>query len=81
MLSLESRSKHSPEVIIHQLKSYFGGDGLGLKLEHDCDNFLTFVGGGGYVSATLCTEGKQTVVGLETREWEVPVKKFAALEL
>lgn len=81
MLNLETRSKKPPEKIIGQFKSYFGSDGLGLKLTSDCADHLTFVGGGGYVTARFCTEDNQTVVGIETREWDFPVKEFARYNL
>jgi hypothetical protein len=81
MLNLELHSKRSPEEVADSIISYFGTDGLGLKLTNDCMNQLTFVGGGGHVTASLCKDGEQTAVQLETREWEYPVQKFAKSKL
>lgn len=81
MLSLETHTKKSPEAITGKLKSYFGDKGIGLSITNDCEGLLTFEGGGGYVTAKLCRDGRYTRVNLETREWEIPVKRFAQHEI
>jgi hypothetical protein len=76
MLSLETHTKKTPAKILGHLKSFFGRNGLGLKLVSDCADHLTFEGGGGYVTAWLCRENDRTRVDFETREWEIPVERF-----
>lgn len=76
MLKMEATSKKAPQKVIDQLKTYFGEDGLGLELVADTAGCLTFEGGGGHVTATLCNDHDLTRVTLETREWEFHVRRF-----
>ncbi len=75
MLSVEYRSDLKSEEIIKRLKEYFGRD-LGLKLTEEKPGCLTFVGGGGFVTASLCEEKKKTKIELVTREWVQKVREF-----
>jgi hypothetical protein len=47
-----------------------------MELKEDSPLCLTFSGGGGYVTATLCTEGGKTRVSLVSQEWERQAEKF-----
>ena len=78
MLNLESRTKLSQEEVLQKLKRFFGKGGLGLELSDETPQCLTFVGGGGYVTATLCSEENRTRVNLVTQEWDYDVKEFAS---
>jgi len=78
MLKLEKRTKKPPPEVIRKLKHFFGKGGLGLDLKEETPTCLTFEGGGGHVSATLCEEGAETRIDLETREWDYQVKEFAS---
>ena len=78
MLKMEVNSKLSPEKIVDKLKGFFGESGLGLRLEDESDQCLSFHGGGGYVTATLCPEGSKTRIEFVTQEWEIQVKNFAS---
>ena len=78
MLNLEVRTKLSQEEVIQQSKKFFGKGGLGLEIAEETPQCLTFEGGGGYVTATLCSEGDKTRINLVTQEWDYQVKKFAA---
>lgn len=78
MLSLEKRTKKSPEEVVQELKKYFGKGGLGLDLKEETASCLTFEGGGGYVSATLCSEATGTRLDLTAQEWDYQVKEFAS---
>ena len=78
MLNLEVRTKLSQEEVIQQSKKFFGKGGLGLDIAEETPQCLTFQGGGGYVTATLCSEGDKTRINLVTQEWDYQVKKFAA---
>ena len=78
MLNLEVKTKKDPTKVVEKIKEYFGEGSLGLELKSDTPQCLNFEGGGGYVTATLCPEKGVTRIGLETREWEYHVKKFAA---
>jgi hypothetical protein len=75
MLSVEYRSRLKPEEIIIRLKDYFGR-GLGLELTDEKPGCLTFEGGGGFVTATLCEEKNRTKLDIMTREWERQVQEF-----
>ena len=77
MLSMEFRTSLPPEETRRRLKDYFGGD-LGLKTVDDSPGCLTFEGGGGRVTATLCREGDRTKLGLVTSEWAYHVKEFVS---
>ena len=78
MLNLEVRSKLPPEKIVDKLKGFFGEGGLGLSLEDESSQCLSFHGGGGYVTATLCPEGSKTRIEFVSQEWEIQVKKFTS---
>jgi hypothetical protein len=78
MLKLETKSKLPPEKIVDKLKGFFGKGGLGLGLEEESSQCLSFQGGGGYVTATLCPEESMTRIEFVTQEWEIQVKKFTS---
>jgi hypothetical protein len=78
MLNLEVKTKLSQEEISQQLKKFFGKGGLGLELREETPQCLTFGGGGGYVTASLCPEEGKTRITLVTQEWDYQVKKFAS---
>ena len=78
MLKLETKSKLPPEQIVDELKGFFGEGGLGLSLEDESSQCLSFQGGGGYVTATLCPEENETRIEFVSQEWEIQVKKFTS---
>ena len=78
MLQLELRSKLSPEKVVKDLQRFFGEGGLGLELKEATHACLTFEGGGGYVTANLCQDEKQTLIQIVTQEWDYQVKQFAS---
>ena len=78
MLNLEVRTKLGEKEVLENAKKFFGGGGLGLEIREDGPECITFVGGGGYASVSVCREDGKTRVSLVTQEWEQPVKNFAA---
>ncbi len=78
MLNLECKTRLSQEDVIKQTKRFFGKGGLGLELTEETPQCLTFEGGGGFVTVTLCSEEEQTRVDLVTQEWDYQVKRFAS---
>jgi len=78
VLNLERKTKLSQEDVIKRTKRFFGEGGLGLKLTEETSQCLTFEGGGGFVTVTLCSEEEQTRVDLATQEWDYQVKLFAS---
>ena len=78
MLNLERKTKLSQEEVLKELKRFFGKGGLGLELSDESPQCLTFIGGGGYVTATLCSEEDKTMVDMVTQEWDYGVKEFAS---
>jgi len=78
MLNLELKTSLPQEDVIKRLKKFFAGKEMGLDLKEETAQCLTFEGGGGFVTATLCSEEGKTRVDLVTREWEYQVKQFAS---
>lgn len=76
MIRMEGKSGLAPEEVLARAKKFFGKGGQGLELTEENASCLTFTGGGGYVTATVCLEGKQTKVDLVSQEWEYQVKEF-----
>ncbi|MEE9435432.1 MAG: hypothetical protein V3V37_02005 [Candidatus Adiutricales bacterium] len=78
MLNLEVKTKLSVEETIGRLKSYFGKGGFGLEIKDENEACLNFEGSGGYVTATVCEDGRNTKVELVGQEWEIQMKNFAS---
>jgi hypothetical protein len=78
MINLEAKTKFTPEEVVKRLKKFFGKGGLGLELSEDAPQCLTFQGGGGYVTATLCLEEGKTRINLVAQEWDHQVKEFVS---
>ncbi len=78
MLNLDVKTKVSQEEAMKRLKKFFGKGGLGLDVTEEAPQCLTFEGGGGHVTATLCQEEGKIRINLVTQEWENQVKKFAS---
>jgi len=78
MLNLKCKTKLSQEDAIQQTKRFFGDGGLGLKLTEETPQYLTFEGGGGFVTVTVCVDKGQTQVALVTQEWDYQAKRFAS---
>ena len=76
MLNMEVRTALSVEEIEKQLKEFFGTGGLGMEFKEECPGRLTFMGGGGTVTATFRAEGGKTLLKIVTSGWAAPVKKF-----
>ncbi len=77
MIHLEVKTKLELTQAVAKVKSFFGNGGLGLTLSEDSPQCLNFEGGGGYVTATLCSEEGKTRIDLISQEWEEQVKKFS----
>jgi hypothetical protein len=78
MLNLEVKTKLSTDEVTQRARRFFGKGGLGLDVSEENPQCLSFEGGGGYVTATLCSEGDKTRVTLVTQEWDFQVKEFAS---
>jgi len=78
MLNLDVKTKLKQEEVIQRLKKFFGKGGLGLDITEEAPQCLTFEGGGGHVTATVCSEEGKIRINLVTQEWENQVKKFAS---
>lgn len=77
MLNLEIETKLSQQEATKRIKSYFGKDGLGLKLDEESTDCLNFSGGGGFVNAIVCPSEEKTRIELLSQEWEYHLKTFA----
>ena len=60
MINLEKKTKLSPEEVMKRLKKFFGKGGQGLEITEEAPQCLTFSGGGGYVTAAVCSEEGKT---------------------
>jgi hypothetical protein len=78
MLNLEIQTTLTVKEVSERLKKFFGTGGFGLEVKEDTPQCLSFAGGGGYVTANICTEAGKTKVGLITQEWEKQVRNFAS---
>ena len=78
MLNLEVKTKLSETEVLKRVRRFFGKGGLGLEISEENPQCLSFQGGGGYVTATTCSEGGKTRVTLVTQEWDYQVKEFAS---
>ncbi|HUL36222.1 MAG TPA: hypothetical protein VLW47_00945 [Thermodesulfobacteriota bacterium] len=78
MLNLEVSTRLSQEDVIQRLRKFFGKEGLGLDIIEEAPQCVSFGGGGGHVTATLCSEEGKIRITLLTQEWENQVKKFAS---
>lgn len=77
MIHLEVKTKLDLNETAKRVKSFFGEEGLGLRLSEESPQCLNFEGGGGYVTATLCSEKGRTGIDLVSQEWEEQVKRFS----
>jgi hypothetical protein len=78
MINLEVKTKLKQEEVVDRLKKFFGKGGLGLEIVEEAPQCLTFEGGGGHVTATVCPEEGKTRINLVSQEWDSQVKKFAS---
>ena len=78
MINLDVKTKLKQEDVIDRLKKFFGKGGLGLEIVEETPQCLTFEGGGGHVTATVCPEEGKTKINLVSQEWDSQVKKFAS---
>jgi hypothetical protein len=78
MLNLEVKTKLGQEEVVKKLKAFFGKGGLGLNLTEESSQCLNFEGGGGYVTATACSDGGKTRINLVSQEWDYQVKEFSS---
>ena len=75
-MNIITTTKLNPEEAVKQAVEFFGPDGLGLKHTQDTPECAYFEGTGGSVNVSACVDEKQTLVELESREWDSQVKEF-----
>lgn len=68
----------TPREALEQAVTFFGPGGWGLQLTTKHPGSLIFQGGDGHVAITAKPREEETVLDLETREWDVAVQKFMA---
>jgi hypothetical protein len=76
MLSIETKSKLTPEEAIKRAIKFFGPEGYGLEIREQQPCCLDFEGGGGGVAVSASPNGKGSTVSFESREWDYQVKEF-----
>lgn len=72
----EVRTQLTPHEIIERAITHFGPGGVGLLLTAQQHLTLIFQGGGGHVALAIQPGDDETIVDLETREWDYPVRQF-----
>ena len=75
----EVRTQLTSQEIIDRAIAHFGPGGVGLQLTAQQQLTFVFQGGGGHVSVTIQPGADETVVDLETREWDYPVRQFMGI--
>jgi len=78
MLRLEVMTKWPRERVVEALKGFFGKEGLGLEITAETSECLTFEGGGGFVTANVCSHDNHTRIDFQTQEWDYQVRKFSS---
>lgn len=68
----------TPQEALQRAIVHFGPGGVGLQITSQTLFGLIFQGGGGYVAITVQPGHEKTVLELETREWDYPVRQFMA---
>lgn len=76
MIRYAAESKLSAEQVVERATAFFGPGGVGLSVTEQGPACARFVGGGGYVSLSLCRGEKLTQVEIEAREWEHQAGEF-----
>ena len=76
MINIEGITILSEKEVIESLKKYFGKSGQGLEITEEDSSCISFSGGGGSVTATICPEEGKTKVSLIAREWEYQARQF-----
>jgi len=70
----EKKSKLSCEEVFNKADDFFDTE-LGLEGSKD-QECVSYIGGGGHVKLSCCKGEGKNVVEIETREWDLMVKKF-----
>jgi hypothetical protein len=65
----------TPHEVLEHAMAHFGPRGLGLAITSQTPLGLVFQGGGGYV-AVMVQARTETILELETREWDYAVQQF-----
>jgi hypothetical protein len=76
MKQLAKQSALNPDEVLVAAATYFGPDGLGLKITDRADGCITFEGGGGFVWVRACPNPSGSTVDVDTREWDQPATHF-----
>ena len=78
MMRYQVMTVQTPQEVLERAMRHFGPQGAGLRVTSQNLLGVVFQGGGGYVAVTLQPSAEETVVELETREWDFPVQQFMA---
>ena len=76
MMKIVTKTKLSPQEAVRQAVEFFGPAGQGLEIKRHEPECAYLEGGGGGVEITACTEGKQTSLEIDSREWDYQVGEF-----
>jgi hypothetical protein len=76
-LRLSATTELAPEQVIERAARYFG-DEFGLAVAWRSPLSARFEGGGGHVQVSAAAALSGAEVELETMEWEIQVRQFAA---
>lgn len=76
MIRMTKETRSTPAEVLARASAFFGANGAGLEETDAGPCCASFEGGGGYVLVTVAEEGSQTLVTVEGREWEYPIRRF-----
>ena len=79
MLRISMQSQLNTDEILSTASRYFGKGGEGLDETERGPCCISFSGGGGYVTVTVCEQDNKREVVVETREFEYQAKQFLDL--
>lgn len=74
-ISLETTSKHTPQIVIEKAKQKFKSD-LGLDLIEEAECCIRLEGGGGFIFIQAEPQDDHTKVTLEGQEWTNQLMNF-----
>jgi hypothetical protein len=76
MLKIGTETKLTPAQVMKKAISFFGPDGLKMKITGQTETEISFEEGEGFVTMAAGVKKGKTAVEFTTREWEKQVEQF-----
>lgn len=78
MIRYGKHSKLSPAEVLAKAVAFFGPGGVGLNVTEQDECHISFEGGGGFVTISVCPKESGTEIELASREWDHQATEFIA---